>query len=112
MMPADALPIICAAGGIFGAFLRAATSKDHPTFSKETLGNCFVGAVMGVMWLVPIGGWWPPIELTATASPLTTATIVAFSAYAAADVVATRGVGWLRALISSKLPDGGSGGRS
>ena len=79
-MPArnDALWLML--GGVVGAFIRALRTSGQNNMGLETLQDCFLGAVIGLLWTVevgPLGAVWPPFELSAKASTVQRAGLVA-----------------------------------
>lgn len=94
-------PFVLAAAGALGAFANAATSKEHPTLSQESIRQTIIGFVMGGLWQVKIGDVWPVVYLE-DLSIVANGFLVFTFAYAAADLIGTRVIGWIRTLAGSK----------
>lgn len=77
-------------GGVVGAFVRAFRTSGQKSIGLETLQDCFLGAVIGLLWTVevgPLGTVWPPFELSAKASTVQRAGLVAAFVWLTIEVI-------------------------
>jgi len=96
-------PWVLAAAGVAGTMARSWVTTDQVTLSAKSFRYAGVGLVLGVLWpWLPLPAWLKALHQL----PLTPqAAIVGVIAYAAADVIEQRVIGWIRqALQAIPLP--------
>ena len=87
-------PLWLAAGGLFGAFVRAFFVKHQSTWSRETGFDCIVGCLFGLLWNVPLAldlgtvkVGWPPFDFAPSASYVQRGAIVAVVSLIAVEIL-------------------------
>ena len=96
-------PLILAAGGALGAFVRAFFIKHQATWSKETGFDCVIGLLLGLLWTVPFAGLWPPFAFAPEASYAQRAAIVAIVAMVGVEILKRILIKWAPAFLEDRL---------
>lgn len=84
--------IVLAGAGVLGNFMRAYVTKRQDTWSRETVGECFVGLLTGLLYNPLIGPVLNTmVELPAIADPLvaivTKAALLMLATYVLGDLI-------------------------
>ena len=89
-------------GGVVGALARALWTRGQKNLGWETLHDCFIGGGVGLLWTVeiaPLSAVWPPFELSASASTLQRAGLVAVFVSITVELLKQGLIRWAPAYI-------------
>lgn len=96
-------PLVLAVGGIVGAFARAFFIKHQNKWGRETVFDCFLGLLLGLLWTVPAFGVWPPFDFSPASSYVQRAAIVAIVAMVAVEIVKRILIRWAPEFLERRL---------